>query len=105
MQISSLTIGQKKALFESLNNQKSPMTEAEKRTLDALRPTIKVIEVKRKRDVNTQCPWEKVITTYKSCTLSFNRFGVYSRIELPMAETHRINIRIRQETYGHRLIK
>jgi len=105
MNISNLTIGQKEALLESLKNQKSPMTEAEKRTLEALRPTIKVIDIKRTRDVNTQCSWEKNITTYKSCTLVFCKFGVYTRLVLKNAQTHITNMKIKEASYGHRLIK
>ncbi len=81
------------------------MTEAEKITLEALRPTVKVVEVKRTREVNTQCPWDKIITTYKSCTLLFCEFGVYSRVYLPNAETYRTNMRIKEASFGHRLIK
>jgi hypothetical protein len=105
MSTSNLTIGQKEALLESLKNQKSPMTEAEKRTLEALRPTIKVIEVKRTRDVNTQCSWNKTITTYKSCILVFCKFGIYTRLVLKNAETHITNMRIKEASYGHILIK
>ena len=105
MDISNLTIGQKEALLESLENQKSPMTGAEKRTFEALRPTVKVLNVKRTRDVNTQCPWETIITTYKSCTLVFCKFGIYTRLYLKSAETHITNMRIKEESYGYRLIK
>lgn len=37
MNISNLTIGQKKALLKSLESQKSPMTKSEKIALNALR--------------------------------------------------------------------
>lgn len=105
MNTSKLTIGQRKFLLESLENQESPMTDAEKKTLQSLIPTIEIIEVKRKRDVNTECPWDKVITTYKSCTLRFCTDGKYKRVELPMAKTYITNQRIKEYSYGYNLIK
>jgi len=101
----NLTIGQKKALFESLRYQKSPMTPQEKATLEELRPTVKVKNVKREREVNNLCSWETIIKTYKSCTLEFNEFGVIRMHKLGKRRTYKTNSLIKELTHGYKLIK
>ena len=101
----NLTKGQKKALFESLRYQKSAMTPQEKATLEELRPTVKVKNVKREREVNNLCPWETIIKTYKKCTLEFNEFGVMRVNKLSKKRTYETNNIIKELTHGYKIIK
>ena len=68
--------------------------------------TIKVIEVKRTRDIDSRCRWAKpIITTYKECTLLFYKDGDYKRKELKKDLTWKINQAIIDATYGFKKIK
>ncbi len=63
--------------------------------------TYSIIEIKRTRDINTQCPWETIITTYKKCTVVLNDEGRSKYIELPKRETHITNSKIESLIYGY----
>ena len=105
MKTDNLTSKQKESLFYSLRDQKSKLTKSESITLNALRPSVKIIDVKRTRNINNQCAWDKVVTTYKSCTLLFCKFGIYSMLDIPKSETHVTNLKISQNIIGYKLIK
>jgi len=105
MKTDNLTSKQKESLFYSLRDQKSKLTKSESITLNALRPSVKIIDVKRTRNINNQCEWDKVVTTYKSCTLLFCKFGIYSMLDIPKSETHVTNLKISQNIIGYKLIK
>ena len=62
--------------------------------------TYKVFDIKRTKDVNTQCSWEKVITNYKSCLVVTKINGFTKKTEISSRETYLTNMKIKDLTWG-----
>jgi hypothetical protein len=70
-----------------------------------IKNTYRILDIVRKRNINSLCPWENVVTTYKACTLARRIDGYITFIEMPLRETYITNMKIKDLTWGLKKIK